>query len=136
MLRFRSLGSGSSGNATVVEAGDGLQVRRLLVDCGFGIRQLATRLGAAGLGIDQIDAIFITHEHADHVGCAHTVAMRHRIPVFMSRGTHVAIGAPDFDGLLQMAHERRCPADDILSIWHAVGGNPRAFVDKTRLRVD
>lgn len=105
MLRFRSLGSGSSGNATVVEAGDGLQVRRLLVDCGFGIRQLATRLGAAGLGIDQIDAIFITHEHADHVGCAHTVAMRHRIPVFMSRGTHVAIGAPDFDGLLQMAHD-------------------------------
>ena len=90
---------------TVVEAGDGLQVRRLLVDCGFGIRQLATRLGAAGLGIDQIDVIFITHEHADHVGCAHTVAMRHRIPVFMSRGTHVAIGAPDFDGLLQMAHE-------------------------------
>ena len=40
------------------------------------------------------------------------------------------------DPLLEMAHERRCPADDILSIWHAVGGNPRAFVDKTRLRVD
>jgi len=38
--------------------------------------------------------------------------------------------------LLQMAHDRRCPADDILSIWHSVGGNPRAFVDKTRLRVD
>lgn len=38
--------------------------------------------------------------------------------------------------LLQMAHDRRCPADDILSIWHSVGGNQRAFVDKTRLRVD
>lgn len=105
MLRFRSLGSGSSGNATVVEAGDGLHVRRLLVDCGFGIRQLAARLGAVGLCIDQIDAIFITHEHADHVGCAQTVALRHRIPVWMSAGTHTALGAPDFDGLLQVAHD-------------------------------
>lgn len=105
MLRFRSLGSGSSGNATVVEAGDGLQVRRLLVDCGFGIRQLATRLGAAGLGIDQIDAIFVTHEHADHVGCAPTMALRHRIPLWMSHGAHAALGAPDLDGLLQVARD-------------------------------
>ncbi|WP_026436350.1 MBL fold metallo-hydrolase [Acidovorax sp. JHL-9] len=105
MLRFRSLGSGSSGNATVVEAGDGSQIRRLLVDCGFGIRQLATRLGAAGLGIDQIDAIFITHEHADHVGCAKALALRHRIPVWMSDGTHAALGCPDLDGLLQVAYD-------------------------------
>ena len=105
MLRFRSLGSGSSGNATVVEAGDGLHVRRLLVDCGFGIRQLAARLGAAGLGIDQIDAIFITHEHSDHVGCAKNLALRHRVPVWMSLGTHAALGAPDLDGLLRVAHD-------------------------------
>ena len=105
MLRFRSLGSGSSGNATVVEAGDESQVRRLLVDCGFGIRQLAARLGAAGLGIDQIDAIFITHEHADHVGCGPTAALRHRIPLWMSYGTHAALGTPDLQGLLRVAHD-------------------------------
>ena len=105
MLRFRSLGSGSSGNATLVEAGDGLRVHRLLVDCGFGMRQLATRLAAAGLGIDQIDAIFITHEHADHVGCAQTAALRHRIPIWMSPGTHAALGAPDLGGLLHTAQD-------------------------------
>ena len=47
MLRFRNLASGSSGNSTVVEGSDGTQVRRLLVDCGLGIRQLQNRLGQA-----------------------------------------------------------------------------------------
>lgn len=105
MLRFKNLGSGSSGNATVVEGRSGAQVRRLLVDCGLGIRQLHTRLGQAGLEIGDIDAIFITHEHSDHIGCARTLALRQRIPVWMSRGTHAALGAPDFDGLLQFAHD-------------------------------
>lgn len=105
MLRFKSLGSGSSGNATVVEGRSGAQVRRLLVDCGLGIRQLQTRLGQAGLETGDIDAIFITHEHSDHIGCAQALALRERIPVFMSCGTHAALGAPDFDGLLQFAHD-------------------------------
>ncbi len=52
---------------------------------------------------DQIDAIFITHEHADHIGCARQVALRERIPVWMSHGTYVAIGEPDFGGLLRIA---------------------------------
>ena len=105
MLRFKSLGSGSSGNATVVEGRSGAQVRRLLVDCGLGIRQLQARLGQAGLAIDNIDAIFITHEHADHIGCARAIALRERIPVWMSGGTHAALGAPDFDGLLRLARD-------------------------------
>ena len=105
MLRFRNLASGSSGNATVVEGRVGTQVRRLLVDCGLGIRQLQTRLGHAGLALEQLDAVFITHEHSDHIGCARTLALRHRIPVWMSHGTYTALGSPDFDGLLQMAHD-------------------------------
>jgi len=105
MLRFRSLGSGSSGNATVVEGGSGTEVRRLLIDCGFGPRQLQERLAAAGLALDQIDAVFVTHEHSDHVGCAHALALGQRIPVWMSRGTHAAIGSPDFDGLLRWASD-------------------------------
>lgn len=105
MLRFRNLASGSSGNATVVEGSAGPQVRRLLVDCGLGIRQLQTRLGHAGLAPEQIDAVFITHEHSDHIGCVRTLALRQRIPVWMSHGTHSALGAPDFDGLLHLAHD-------------------------------
>jgi phosphoribosyl 1,2-cyclic phosphodiesterase len=105
MLRFRNLGSGSSGNATVVEGRNGTQVTRLLVDCGLGIRQLDARLARAGLAACEVDAIFITHEHSDHIGCAQSFAVRHRIPVWMSHGTHAALGEPDFDGLLRIAHD-------------------------------
>lgn len=106
MLRFRSLGSGSGGNATLVESG-GLLPFRLLVDCGLGIRQLGVRLAQAGLQPEDIDAVFITHEHGDHIGCAHTLSLRYRIPVWMSHGTHAAIGLPDFDGLLHIARDAK-----------------------------
>ena len=105
MLRFRSLGSGSTGNATLVEGFDGIHTTRLLVDCGLGIRQLTTRLAQAGLVPGDLDAIFITHEHADHIGCALTLALRERLPVWMSHGTYTAIHSPDFDGLLHTAHD-------------------------------
>ncbi len=103
MLRFKSLGSGSTGNAMVVQARGGAQVAHLLVDCGLGIRELDKRLRAAGMLAEQIDAIFITHEHGDHVGCARQLALRERIPVYMSEGTYAAIGQPDFEGLLRLA---------------------------------
>lgn len=104
MLRFKSLGSGSTGNATLVEA-TGLAPFRLLVDCGLGIRQLESRLAAAGLKLTDIHAIFITHEHSDHVGCVRSLCLRYRIPVWMSRGTHAATGSADFDGLLHYARD-------------------------------
>jgi phosphoribosyl 1,2-cyclic phosphodiesterase len=103
VIRFKSLGSGSSGNATVVQARCGTGLTHLLVDCGLGIRELDKRLAAAGMLADQIDAIFITHEHGDHIGCARQLAVRERIPVYMSEGTYAAIGQPDFDGLLRIA---------------------------------
>ena len=103
MIRFKSLGSGSSGNATVVQARSVAGLTHLLVDCGLGIRELDKRLGAAGMMADQIDAIFITHEHGDHIGSARQVALRERIPVYMSEGTYAAIGQPDFGGLLRLA---------------------------------
>ncbi len=105
MLRFKNLGSGSSGNATLVQAREGSSLTHLLVDCGLGLRDLSRRLGAAGLLAEQIDALFITHEHADHIGSARALALRQRIPVWMSAGTYAAIGEPDFEGLLQIARD-------------------------------
>lgn len=105
MLRFRNLGSGSTGNATVVEAGDGGRPTRLLIDCGLGPRELARRLGEAGLAISDLDAIFVTHEHSDHIGSACKIALRHRIPIWTSHGTWLAIGAPELDGLLRLARD-------------------------------
>jgi phosphoribosyl 1,2-cyclic phosphodiesterase len=105
LIRFKSLGSGSTGNATVIQARCGTQLVHLLVDCGLGIRELDKRLGAAGMLAEQIDAVFITHEHGDHVGCARQLALRERIPVYMSDGTYAAIGQPDFGGLLRVARD-------------------------------
>ena len=92
MIRFCSLGSGSSGNATVVEATSGITTTRLLIDAGFSLRELETRLGRAALAPEDLDAVFVTHEHSDHIGCAVALAARHDLPVWMSRGTWRALG--------------------------------------------
>lgn len=105
MLRFRSLGSGSTGNAALVEATSGGRTSRLLIDCGFGLRQLDLRLAKAGLAATDIDAIFVTHEHGDHIGCAHSLSRRNRIPVWMSEGTWLATGGRDFEGRLNLARD-------------------------------
>jgi len=105
MLRFCSLGSGSTGNATLVEAGSGASVTRLLIDCGFSLRELTLRLSRTGLAVDDIDAVFVTHEHGDHVGCALTLARRHRVPLWTSQGTWRAIGDPTAQEWLHVARD-------------------------------
>lgn len=97
-MRFCSLGSGSTGNATLIEASSGTTTTRLLLDCGFSQRELGLRLARVGLGIEHIDAVFVTHEHGDHVGCALSLARRHRLPLWMSRGTWRAIAAETVEG--------------------------------------
>jgi len=90
VLRFKNLGSGSAGNATLVESTSGQEVSRLLIDCGLSLRELNKRLNVADLTIDDVDAVFITHEHADHIGHAKSFAQRTGKPVWMSRGTALA----------------------------------------------
>lgn len=99
MLRYRGLGSGSSGNATLVEAHGLLDHSRLLIDCGFSVRETERRLLAAGVEPESIDAIFITHEHGDHVGGAAAFARRHGCAVWTSRGTWTAMGSPELPAL-------------------------------------
>jgi len=105
MLRFRSLGSGSAGNATLIEARDGTCVTRVLVDCGFGLKQLEERLARGGLAPADIDAVFVTHEHGDHVGCAHGFSRRHGVPIWMSEGTWRATGERDYADRLHFARD-------------------------------
>ncbi|MEJ6000452.1 MBL fold metallo-hydrolase [Paucibacter soli] len=102
-MRFCSLGSGSGGNATVVEASQGITRTRLLIDAGFSQRELTRRLASRGLAPAELDAIFITHEHGDHIGCAAGFAQRHRIPLWASAGTWQALSKaqPDFPSELR-----------------------------------
>lgn len=104
-MRFCSLGSGSAGNATLVESGSVGRRSRLLLDCGFNLRELTARLARRGVDCADLDAIFVTHEHGDHVGCAVTLARRYATPLWMSRGTWRAIGSPDLGGLLHFARD-------------------------------
>jgi len=83
-MRFASLGSGSQGNALIVEAGG----TRLLLDCGFSIREVTLRLARLGIDPSGLAAILVTHEHADHVGGVFAFARRHRLAVYLTHGTY------------------------------------------------
>lgn len=95
MLRFCCLGSGSEGNALVIEASDGLATTRVLLDDGFNGRQLRLRLARAGLTIDDIDALVLTHEHGDHVGGVGMLLKQRRLPLYCSAGTAQAMAHTD-----------------------------------------
>lgn len=82
-LRLVVLGSGSGGNAVVVES-DG---RRLLIDAGFSCRELERRMRAVGVEPSSIDALLLTHEHEDHVRGVARFALRHKLPVWATAGT-------------------------------------------------
>ena len=82
-LRFTSLGSGSSGNALVVENGS----TRVMMDCGFSIAETKARLERVGLSPSDLAGICVTHEHDDHLGGVAAFAKRYAIPVYLTRGT-------------------------------------------------
>jgi len=86
-LRFVPLGSGSLGNATLVEFAS----TRLLVDAGLSARALASRLQAVGVEPAGIDGILLSHEHQDHARGAESFSVRHKVPVFCSPETLEAL---------------------------------------------
>jgi phosphoribosyl 1,2-cyclic phosphodiesterase len=87
-LRFRVLGSGSGGNATLVEGGGAL----VLLDAGLGPRQLAERLQSAGVDPGALDAVFVSHEHGDHARGALAFSAKWGVPLALTRGTFQAAG--------------------------------------------
>ena len=101
-MRFKSLGSGSSGNATLVQS-TGSDTCNVLIDCGFGLRNMVQRLEKSGVSPHKLDAIFITHEHGDHTGCVQALSNQYNIPVWMSAGTAAAMGFDNASGLLRTA---------------------------------
>jgi phosphoribosyl 1,2-cyclic phosphodiesterase len=80
-MRVTSLGSGSSGNAYLIEAGPQGRTR-LLVDAGFSARVLTERLRAAGCSPEQLQGVLITHEHSDHILGLPTLLKRYHVPIF------------------------------------------------------
>lgn len=83
-MRFASLGSGSKGNSTLVEAGGAL----VMIDCGFSVRETVRRLHRLGVDPNSIDGILVTHEHSDHCSGVAALSRKYEIPVYLTHGTY------------------------------------------------
>ena len=82
-MRFALLGSGSEGNALVVQAGS----TGVLLDCGFSLNAAIARLSRLGLSPESLHGIVVTHEHGDHISGVAKLARRFSIPIWLSHGT-------------------------------------------------
>jgi len=88
-MRVSVLGSGSGGNATLVESGG----TRLLVDAGFSARDLERRLAHLGVEPASIHGIVVTHDHGDHTRGMGVFSRRHGTPLYITDPTRRACGA-------------------------------------------
>ena len=89
-MRVTSLGSGSSGNALLVEAGP-LGRTKLLVDAGISPRTLLDRLRQARVAPAQLQGVLVTHEHSDHIIAIPMLTKRHAIPIITAPATLAAM---------------------------------------------
>ena len=83
-MRFSSLGSGSRGNATLIEHANTC----VLLDCGFTLKETERRLARLDKSPQQISAILVTHEHSDHANGVGPLARKYDLPVYLTAGTY------------------------------------------------
>lgn len=86
-LRFQSLGSGSSGNCYFL----GNASYGILIDAGIGVRTIRKNLKNLGLDYHNIWAVFVTHDHADHIRAIGSIGERYKVPIYATRKTHEGI---------------------------------------------
>ena len=91
-MRIASLGSGSKGNATLVQ----YRSTTVLVDNGFSLRRFRERLERFNLEPEMIDAVLLTHEHGDHSSGVERLCQSYQIPLWTAVGTARAVLSPEF----------------------------------------
>ena len=87
MLKYCSIGSGSSGNCHYV----GYKDTGILIDAGLSGKRITTGLDDINVNIDKIKGIFITHEHSDHIKGAGIISRKYDIPIFANIKTWCAM---------------------------------------------
>ncbi len=87
-MRAWTLGSGSRGNAILLESGE----TRILIDAGYSARTLGRRLAVTGVAPESIHAVIVTHEHIDHIRGLGVAVPKWRWPVYGSAETLAGIG--------------------------------------------
>lgn len=108
-IRFASLGSGSRGNATLIEKNS----TRILIDCGFGVKDTRARLERLGLALEDIDGVLVTHEHGDHIGGVGKIARANGMPVYCSHGTYLTGRLGNVPDLRLISSHKRFAVGDL-----------------------
>lgn len=88
MPRFCALFSSSSGNSTYIESDNSA----ILIDAGVSNRSICTALNEIGSSIEKVKAVFVTHEHSDHIKGLKTMLSKYDIKVYATKGTIKGIG--------------------------------------------
>lgn len=86
-MRFSLLGSGSKGNALLVSSPGA----RILVDNGFSFKRLQERVAQARSTLEGLDAVFVTHEHGDHVGGLGVLSRKVDVPIYLTEATYESL---------------------------------------------
>lgn len=97
-MKICSLASGSSGNCTYIEDGE----KRILIDAGISRKRIVNGMREIGADPEQLDAIFVTHEHSDHIQGIPMMLKYFNVPVYATAGTLDGIRAKDTRGLVKM----------------------------------
>ncbi len=92
MARFCPLFSSSSGNCIYIGSGD----THVLIDAGVSARRITDALKGINIIPEAISAIFVTHQHTDHIAGLHKFAVKRGIPIYMSEATANALEKSDF----------------------------------------
>jgi phosphoribosyl 1,2-cyclic phosphodiesterase len=94
-MRFASLGSGSRGNATLVE----YQGSMVMIDCGFSCRETERRMARLGCHPAELAGLLVTHEHGDHVRGVAPLARKYGFPVWLTHGTRHVLRDSDMPSM-------------------------------------
>ena len=86
-IKFLSLASGSSGNCYYL----GTDTYGILIDAGIGVRTIKKHLKEYGLALERVRAVFVTHDHADHIKSVGTLGEKYGIPIYSTPEIHVGI---------------------------------------------
>jgi len=108
-MRFASLGSGSKGNATLIQNNS----TTIMVDCGFSVRETEKRLERLNQAPSDITALFVTHEHGDHIRGVGPFARKYNLPVCMTRGTAKWNGLGEIPNLRYISVEENIEIGDL-----------------------
>lgn len=107
-IKISVLGSGSSGNSIYLACGK----TEILIDAGLSGREINSRLKKCGSSVEKIEAIFLTHEHNDHISGAGVLSRRCDVPVFARESTWEEAAS----SLGEIKEENCCFFDEIMEI--------------------